>query len=200
MAKEINKINTKKLKRIEPKDIIQDDNPIIRKISFDIPFPLSKEDKTTMNQMVDYVRSSQDKDETKKRSLRSAYGISAVQIGKPKKMLFVRIENKFGGEAEEFALVNPKIIKSSTKKSFLDSGEGCLSVPREYDGYVLRSSSVIINAIDYFSEREVEIEANGLTSIVLQHEMDHLMGILFYDRINKLNPWAMNDKTAIKIK
>lgn len=54
-------------------------------------------------------------------------------------------------------------------------------------------------AIDYFSEREVEIEARGLTSIVLQHEMDHLSGVLFYDRINTLNRFEeRKDATPIK--
>jgi len=182
------KINTKKLNRISYNDIVKDDNPIIREVSKDVVWPLSKGDLTIMNQMIDYVRSSQIPEEEEKRELRAAYGISAIQLGHPKKMMYVRLENNQGFEAEEFALINPKIISSSTKKGALKEGEGCLSVIRKIDGYVVRSFSIKIIAIDHFTEREVEIEAYGLTAIVLQHEMDHLSGIMFYDRINKLDP------------
>lgn len=141
-----------------------------------------------MNQMIDYVRSSQDHNEAKDRNLRPAYGISAVQLGQPKKMMYIRIEKNQAMEPEEFALVNPRVIERSKNESALEGGEGCLSVERDVSGYVVRPSSVKIIAIDYFTEREVEIEAHGLTAIVLQHEMDHLSGVMFYDRINSLAP------------
>ncbi len=200
MARNVKKINTKKMSRIVTKDIILDDNAIIREISMLVPYPLAKSDKTIMNQLIDYVRSSQDEEEAKARDLKPAYGISAIQIGKPRRLFYIRIENKFGNDAEEFALVNPKVIKSSKQHAYLDQGEGCLSVIAEHEGYVLRPHTVTINAIDYFTEREVEIEAQGLTAIVLQHELDHLQGILFYDRINTLNPFVLPDKKALKIK
>ncbi len=191
------KINTKKLNRISYSDIIKEDNPILREVSKEVIWPLSKEDLTIMNQMIDYVRSSQDDEESETRELRSAYGISAIQLGHPKKMMYVRLENNQGFGAEEFALINPKIVSLSEKKGALEEGEGCLSVDRDIEGFVVRSFSVKIVAIDHFTEREVEIEAFGLTSIVLQHEMDHLSGIMFFDRINKLNPKAIDPKVTI---
>ncbi len=200
MAKDVHKINTKKMERITTENIILDDNAIIRELSALVPYPLSKSDKTIMNQLIDYVRSSQNEVEAKKRDLRPAYGISAVQVGKLRQLFYVRIENKYGNDAEEFALVNPKVIKASKQNAYLDQGEGCLSVAIDHKGYVLRPQRIIINAIDYFTEREVEIEAQGLTAIVLQHELDHLKGILYYDRINSLNPWALPDKKALKVK
>lgn len=181
-------INTKNLIRISYKDIVKDDNPVLRKVSEDALWPLSKEDKTVMNQMIDYVRSSQNEAEAKERGLRPAFGISAVQLGHPIKMMYIRIENNQGFEPEEFALINPRITETSDKKAALSTGEGCLSVDVDVPGYVVRSNSVKLLAIDHFTDREVEIEAFGLTAIVLQHEMDHLSGIMFYDRINKLNP------------
>lgn len=190
-------INTKKLIRISYKDIIQDDNPIIRGVSKEVTWPLSKKDLLIMNQMIDYVRSSQDENESGLRNLRAAYGISAVQIGYLKKMMYVRIENNQGYEPEEFALINPKTVDTSNKKGALSAGEGCLSVQEEISGYVVRPYSVKIIAIDHFTDREVEIEAHGLTAIVLQHEMDHLLGIMFYDRINKLNPNHIDSKITI---
>jgi len=147
-----------------------------------------------MNQMIDYVRSSQDPVEAKERKLRPAYGISAVQIGHPLKMTYIRIENDQGFEAEEFALVNPKIVSQSKKMAAFKNGEGCLSVDIEIPGYVVRPYSVKVIAIDHFTEREVEIEAHGITAVVLQHEIDHLSGIMFYDRINKLNPNKIDQK------
>ena len=197
MAKNNTKINTKKIERIEYKDIISSKNQIIRQISMDVGYPLNKEDRKTMVQMIDYVRSSQDEVEAKERKLRSAFGISAIQIGIAKKLIYVRIENEFGLEAEEFALINPKILSTSTTKTYLSNGEGCLSVKEDHKGYVLRPHGVKILAIDYFTEREVEIDSRGITAIVLQHEMDHLLGILFYDRINKLNPYKLDPKEKI---
>ncbi len=185
-------INVNKLVRISYNDIVKDDNPILREVSEDVVWPLSKADLTIMNQMIDYVRSSQDHNQASQRNLRPAYGISAVQLGHLKKMMYIRIENNQGFEPEEFALVNPRIIETSDKMSALSTGEGCLSVVEEIPGYVARPHTVKIIAIDHFTDREVEIEAHGLTAIVLQHEMDHLSGVMFYDRINKLSPMKLD--------
>ncbi len=190
-------INVNKLIRISYKDIVKDDNHILREVSEDVTWPLSKADLTIMNQMIDYVRSSQDPDEAESRDLRPAYGISAVQIGHLKKMMYIRIENNQGFEPEEFALINPRIIEKSEKRAALSGGEGCLSVTSDIPGYVVRHNSIKLIAIDHFTDREVEIEAFGLTAIVLQHEMDHLSGVMFYDRINKLAPNKVDPKVKI---
>lgn len=191
------KINTNKLVRISYKDIVKDDNPVLREISKEVIWPLEKENLNIMNQMIDYVRSSQDTNESHERNLRAAYGISAIQLGHTKKMMYIRIENDQGFEPEEFALINPRIIETSKKTGALRSGEGCLSVEREIPGYVTRPYTVKIIAIDHFTDREIEIEAHGLTAIVLQHEMDHLSGIMFYDRINKLEPNKIDPSVSI---
>lgn len=197
MAKETYPIKIKESQWLKPSQIIQDNNPKIREISIDASFPLEKDEESYMKKMIDYVRASHDSVKGPERELTPAYGISGVQAGINKKMLYARIENDFGG-VEEFALVNPKITWTSDKLSYLGSGEGCLSVKRKFDGYVYRPYQIKMIAIDYFTEREVEIEARGLTSIVLQHEMDHLSGVLFYDRINRLNPFEER-KNTIKI-
>lgn len=191
------KINTNKIVRISYNDIVKDDNPVLREVSKEVMWPLSKENLNIMNQMIDYVRSSQDDKEAKERDLRPAYGISAVQLGYPLKMMYIRIENDQGFEPEEFALINPRIDYRSDKLGALRTGEGCLSVDTEHPGYVVRNYSIKLIAIDHFTDREVEIEAFGLTAIVLQHEMDHLSGIMFYDRINKLQPMKIDPKVSI---
>jgi peptide deformylase len=138
--------------------------------------------------MIDYVRASKDPVKAAERGYTPSMGIAAPQLGMNKKMIYVSVENNFGQE-EEFALVNPVIIERSKELSYLTSGEGCLSVPEGKDGYVMRNYKIKIAAIDFYTESEIEITAEGKVAIVLQHEMDHLSGILFYDRINKKNPF-----------
>ena len=91
-------------------------------------------------------------------------------------------------EKIQYALINPKIIQNSIKKVALASGEGCLSVDNDHPGYVYRYDKIIIKGYDAITDKEVTITARGYDAIVLQHEYDHLDGILYYDRINKDNP------------
>ncbi len=190
-------VKLKDSEKIKYKDIVKDSNPVLREVSKEVEYPLTKENRLIMKKMIDYVRTSQD--ETDNKEYRPAYGISAIQLGFPKKLFYIRIVDDLRDTFEEYALINPEIISKSEEKAFLDSGEGCLSVDEEYKGYVYRPNRIVIRAIDYFSDREIEITAKGLISIVMQHEYDHLLGILFYDRINKLDPF-FKIKNAIKIK
>ncbi len=196
MAQKVKKL--KKSKQLKMSDIVKDTNPLIREVSTDVIVPLEKENIKIMEQLIDYTRTSQDPIANKERNLRPAMGISAIQIGHKRKLLYVRIENEFGSEAEEFALANPKIIKRKGK-AFLESGEGCLSVDYDVEGYVIRDYQIVVEAYDYFTSRHIQIETKGMTSIVLQHEIDHLYGIMFYDRINKLRPFEA-PKDALRIK
>ncbi len=190
-------IKIKGSERIKYKDIVKDDNPVLREISKEVEYPLTKENRLIMKKMIDYVRTSQD--EVDNKEYRPAFGISAVQLGFPKKLFYIRIADELRDSFEEYALINPEIVEKSEEKAFLEAGEGCLSVDSVHEGYVYRPNKVVIRAIDYFTDREIEISAKGLISIVMQHEYDHLLGILFYDRINKLDPF-FKIKNAIKIK
>ena len=88
----------------------------------------------------------------------------------------------------EYVLVNPKIIASSVKKIAIRSGEGCLSVKTDKPGYVYRYYKITMRGYDVFQGKVIDINAKGFDAIVLQHEYDHLDGIVYYDRINKTNP------------
>lgn len=88
---------------------------------------------------------------------------------------------------KKFLLANPEIIKFSDDISYLDGGEGCLSVPEDRQGIVPRKSEITVKAYDLIHDREIVINEYGLTAIVLQHEIDHLSGILYYDHINVLD-------------
>jgi len=102
-------------------------------------------------------------------------GIAAPQVGVHKRVIIVD-----NGEGVK-AFINPKIISRSIRKT--DSEEGCLSVPGIF-GIVKRNKKVKVKAIDENGE-PVRVSASGLTATVFQHEIDHLDGILFIDKVER---------------
>jgi peptide deformylase len=89
-------------------------------------------------------------------------------------------------------MYNPKIVAHSVQDAALADGEGCLSVDREVPGYVVRHARV---TVDYFDKdgQKHRIKLKGYNAIVVQHEIDHINGIMFYDRINEKDPFAVKD-------
>ena len=167
--------------------IIKDNNPLLRKKSVNVSLPISKEDKDTLLNMLNYLKNSQDEEyRNKHKEVKEGIGLAAPQIGLLKRMLVVYI--KRNEEEITHVLVNPKIISNSVRKCVLKSGEGCLSVDSPHEGVVYRDYKIKVKAYDALLDQEVTITALGLESIVLQHEIDHLDGILYYDRINQMNP------------
>ena len=173
---------------INNETIIKDDNPLIRQKSLDVELPLSKQDKDLLLDMLKYVDDSTIEELAEKYNLRPAVGISAIQVGAKKKMTAIIIKDGDGKKIYEYALVNPKIISNSIEKAYLSSGEGCLSVVDEHEGYIYRSARIKVKAYDLLQDKQIIIKAEGYLAIVLQHELDHFKGILFYDHINKNNP------------
>lgn len=173
---------------INNETIIKDDNPLIRQKSLDVDLPLSKQDKDLLLDMLKYVDDSTIEELAEKYNLRPAVGISAIQVGVKKKMTAIIIKDGDGKKIYEYALVNPKIISNSIEKAYLSSGEGCLSVVDEHEGYIYRSARIKVKAYDLLQDKQIIIKAEGYLAIVLQHELDHFKGILFYDHINKNNP------------
>lgn len=180
--------------------IIKDHNnkEILKKRSVAVKLPLSAKDKQLLEQMYDYVDKSTDEEIAKKENLRPAVGISAVQLGILKRMFVVILKDEKGEIIHQYSLVNPKIIESSIKKCYLSSGEGCLSVERDHQGYVYRDYKIKIKAYNYLTDKEEIIDAKGFLAIVMQHEYDHLEGKLFYERIDHDKPFFADPK-AIKI-
>jgi peptide deformylase len=107
-------------------------------------------------------------------------GLAATQVGVAKRLLVADIAPR-SPESELVALINPEIIAAEGEVIF---EEGCLSVP-DYQAEVKRYEKISVRGFNLQGE-EVEIEAEGLLAIVLQHEIDHLNGILFIDRLSKL--------------
>jgi len=152
--------------------------------------PLSKEDKALLDEMLAYLKQSQDEAYRKKHpSSREGVGLAAPQVGKNVRMLVITYPAREDpNKTVEYELVNPKIIVNSVRKCYLESGEGCLSVDEDHLGYVFRDYKIVVDAYNALSGKQEKITARGYDAVVLQHEIDHLDGILFYDHIDPKNP------------
>jgi peptide deformylase len=108
-------------------------------------------------------------------------GLAAIQIGVPRRMLVIDVSRE-GEEKAPLVFVNPQIVSSSDDRSVYE--EGCLSIP-DYYAEVERPASVTVSYIDR-EGREQTVTADGLLATCLQHEIDHLNGVLFIDHISRL--------------
>ncbi|NLC34416.1 MAG: peptide deformylase [Erysipelothrix sp.] len=174
-------------------DVILDDDPLLRAENALVSIPLSAEDQQLVDSMLEYVTDSIIEEKQLEYNLKPAVGMAAPQVGVNKQIFVVRLEEYEDDDiiVEQYALVNPKIISHSEQMSFIKSGEGCLSVEDEYEGYVYRHARVTIQAYDALSKKDVTLRARGFLAVAMQHEYDHLNGILFYDRIDKNEPFKV---------
>lgn len=170
-------------------DIVREGDPILRTVTEPVSIPPSEEDKEEMAAMMLFLKNSQDPELSKKYKLRAGVGLSANQIGLNKRM-FAALITDDQGDDQEVALFNPKIISHSTAMVYIPESEGCLSVDRPIQGFVPRYEKVQIKAWNE-EGKEVKLRYKGFDAIVMQHEIDHLNGIMFYDRINKENPFKL---------
>ncbi|MBP2240916.1 peptide deformylase [Cytobacillus eiseniae] len=180
---------------ITMKDIVKEGSAILRRKTEEVKMPVSNEDKAALLCMLQYLKNSQDPNIAKKYQLRPGSGLSANQIGLDKCMFAALFEDK--QKDGEYMLINPKIISHSLNMIYLPQGEGCLSVDREVNGLVPRYERIKIKAYD-LTGKELIYKFKGYGSIVIQHEIDHLNGIMFYDRINKENPFKLPDNVDIE--
>lgn len=169
-------------------EIIQDTDDLIREHSEKVSLPLSQEDKELAMKMLSHVKCSQDEEISEKENIRPAVGIAAVQVGVLKQIIAIYIQMS-EDEVIELAIANPKILSHSVQMTYLKGGEGCLSVEEDHPGYVPRYARIKVKAYDCIHDQEVILRLEGYPAIVLQHEMDHFKGVLFYDHINAVNPW-----------
>ncbi|TLS37700.1 peptide deformylase [Pseudalkalibacillus caeni] len=165
------------------KDIIKEGNPLLRKVAEEIEMPPSEDEKETLKDMLQFLKNSQDPEIAEKYQLRSGIGLAAPQIGISKRMIAVHVYDE-KGNLYSYGLFNPKIASHSVETTHLEGGEGCLSVDRDVPGLVPRYSRITVKGTD-IDGTEVKLRLRGLPSIVFQHEIDHLDGIMFYDRIKE---------------
>ncbi|MFS0861316.1 peptide deformylase [Fredinandcohnia sp. 179-A 10B2 NHS] len=174
---------------ITMEDIIREGHPTLRMVASEITLPASEEDKKTLQSMIDYVKNSQRPEIAEKYGLRPGIGLAAPQIAISKRMIAIHVTDE-KDQLYSYALFNPKIISHSIEKSYLTSGEGCLSVDRPVPGLVLRHARIKVNATTIQGEN-ITIKLEGLPAIVFQHEIDHLNGIMFYDHIDENDPFTV---------
>lgn len=108
-------------------------------------------------------------------------GLAAIQVGVARRMLVIDVSRE-GEEKTPLVFINPEIIKSSDERSTYE--EGCLSIP-DYYAEVERPAIVTVKSLDRDGKDQIT-EADGLLATCLQHEIDHLNGVLFIDHISRL--------------
>lgn len=177
---------------LRTKDILDEKNKILRTVSKEITFPLEEKDKETINLMVEYLTNSQIEELADKYGLRAGIGMAAIQLGIPKRYITI-VHEVEEGKFNTYVLINPKIVSTSIEKIYVEEGEGCLSVNRETIGIVPRFARVTVEGYD-IDGNKIKIRAKEELAIAFQHEIDHLNGILFIDRIDKENPFKDADK------
>ena len=111
----------------------------------------------------------------------SGIGLAAIQVGVPKRVAVIDLDPS-GPDSKPIYLVNPKIVAESEEKIL--HNEGCLSVPDFWED-VSRASRLTVEYTDE-KGRQQTLEADGLLAIALQHEIDHINGLLFIDHLSKL--------------
>ena len=110
-------------------------------------------------------------------------GLAAIQVGVPKRIIVLDVSSKSQDkEKNPMCFINPEIITKSEKNSTYE--EGCLSVPGQF-AEIDRPENCYIKYLDYYGKPK-EIKAEGMLATCIQHEMDHLEGILFIDYLSKL--------------
>ena len=172
--------------------VLDEKHKILRTTSKEVEFPLSKEDKKTIEDIITYLTMSQIEKYYTEYNLRPGMGMAFIQLGIPKN-IFVIVEEIDEEKFKNYIIINPKMISHSEELIYVGEGEGCLSVNREVEGIVPRYARMTVTYQDMNGKKQ-EIRVREDISVAFQHEMDHLNGILFVDKIDKKNPFKDKEK------
>lgn len=177
-------------------DIVRDYHPTLREQTEKITFPLNDEIRKLADDMLEFIKNSQDPEISVEYDLRPGVGVAAPQLNIPIQMFAVHIPAEEGEEPISKIMINPRIVRHSVKQTALPDGEGCLSIDEVYEGLVPRHKRINVEYFDVDGKKH-EDRFTGYPSIVVQHEMDHLNGILFYDHINEDNPFEVTNNLEL---
>ena len=149
------------------REILTEPNPILRQISKTVE-KVGKEEQELMKDMLDTMYAA------------NGIGLAAIQVGIPKRIIVIDL-NKNEKKTPMF-FVNPVIKERNKINSVYE--EGCLSVPNQF-AEIERPNKCEVEYLDFYGEKKI-LKADGLLATCIQHEMDHLEGILFIDYLSKL--------------
>ena len=150
------------------KTILTEPNTLLRQISQPVE-QVGESEKELMNDMLETMYAA------------NGIGLAAIQIGVPKRIIVMDLSKEENKKTPMY-FVNPLIVKKNEEKTIYE--EGCLSVPNQF-AEIQRSSKCEIEYLDFNGNKQ-NLEAEGLLATCIQHEMDHLEGILFIDYLSKL--------------
>ena len=150
------------------KTILTEPNKLLRQVSKPVK-QVGKEEQKLMDDMLETMYAA------------NGIGLAAIQIGIPKRIIVMDI-SKDGNKNEPLYFVNPVVKNKDILKSTYE--EGCLSVPNQF-AEINRPKNCEVEYLDYNGEKKL-LKAEGLLATCIQHEMDHLEGILFIDYLSKL--------------
>ena len=132
----------------EDDEILDEVDKRLRTISEEVKFPLSEEDKNTINDIIDYLTNSQIEEIAEKYDLRPGMGLAAIQLGINKRYFVVVHEQEIKETFKNYVIINPKIVSNSEEMIYVEEGEGCLSINRECEGIVPRYARVTVEGYD----------------------------------------------------
>lgn len=176
---------------MKQEDILDEKNNILRKKSKDVTFPLDDKTKKLINDMRIYLELSQDEDYAEENNIRPGMGLAFIQLGIDKRIFVISYKND-DDTFTEYEIINPKILSCSEELIYVEEGEGCLSVNRDVEGIVPRHARITIEYND-IDGKKCECRVREEMAVAFQHEMDHLDGILFTDKIDKKDPFKNKD-------
>ena len=160
------------------KNILTEPNKLLRQISLPVE-KVGNEEKQLMDDMLETMYEAK------------GIGLAAIQIGVPKRIIVMDIGNR-DKEKKPMFFVNPVIKNKNSKHTTYE--EGCLSVPNQF-AEVDRPSTCEVEFLDYYGNKKI-LKASGLLATCIQHEMDHLEGILFIDYLSKLKKMMIVKKLS----
>ncbi len=164
------------------KQILTIPDPLLRKVSEPVT-SVNTEVKNLLDDMLETMYAA------------PGIGLAAVQVGVLKRIIVIDL-SKDGEKKDPLFIINPEITYKSDE--LISYEEGCLSIPNQF-AEVKRPSSCKVNYLDYDGKKR-EINADGLLATCIQHEVDHLNGVLFIDHLSKLKKDLILKKTKKKIK
>ncbi len=162
------------------RQILTEPNKILRQKSFNVE-KVDEELQKLMSDMTETMYAA------------PGIGLAAIQVGVPKRVIVIDISQKEGIKKPMY-FVNPEIISKSQNNSTYE--EGCLSVPGQF-AEIDRPNSCHVKYLDFYGKPQ-EIKAKGMLATCIQHEMDHLEGILFIDYLSKLKKSMIIKKLSKK--